>query len=158
MDKNYVKDIRKDLGSRKIILNAAGGVIVKDNKVLLQRRSDNNEWGLIGGLLELDETYLEAALREVKEETGLSVKPLYFLGIYHNHNMVWANGDKAHTIGAYYVFEIIDGNLRIDEESLELRFFGKDELPWLFAEDHRKAVEAYFSGVNFPIPNENKAD
>ncbi len=157
MDKNYVKDIRKDLGNRKIILNAAGGVIVKEGKVLLQRRSDNQKWGLIGGLLELDETYLEAALREVKEETGLTVKPLYFLGIYHNHNMVWANGDKAHTIGAYYAFEIIEGDLRIDEESLELRYFGKDEIPDLFAEDHRKALEAYFSGVKYEIPIENKA-
>ncbi len=153
---DYIKTIRKDLGSKKIILNAAGGVIQKDGKILLQRRSDNGEWSLVGGLLELDETYLEAAYREIKEETGLTVQAKYFLGIYHNHNMVWANGDQAHTIGAYYAFDIVEGEPRIDEESLELRFFGKDELPYLFAEDHRKAVEAYFDGVKLPIPQENE--
>ena len=153
---DYIKTIRKNLGNQKIILNTAGGIIVKNNKILLQRRSDNGEWGLIGGLLELDETYLEAALREVKEETKLVVEPKYFLGIFHNHNMVWSNGDQAHVIGAYYVFEIISGEPRIDDESLELRFFAKEELPYLFAEDHLLAVDAYFKGVRLPLINENK--
>ena len=155
--RDYVRRIRKYLGNQKIILNCAGGVIVKDGKILLQRRSDNNKWGLIGGLLELDETYLEAAYREVKEETGLTVKAKCFLGVYHNHNMVWSNGDQAHTIGAYYVFEIVNGVPRVDEESLELRFFGKDELPPLFAEDHIEAVKAFFNGVSYPIFEENKS-
>ena len=153
---DYIKSIRPKLGHQKIILNTAGGVIVKDGKILLQHRSDNNEWGLIGGLLELNETYLEAALREVKEETGLTVKPLYFLGIFHNHHMVWANGDEAHVIGAYYVFEIAEGEPRIDHESYELKFFAKEEIPYLFAEDHRAALKAYFDGVNLPIIAENK--
>ena len=152
---NYIKGIREKLGSQKIILNCAGGLIAKDGKILFQKRSDNNKWGLVGGLLELNETYLQAAIREVKEETGLDVKPTYFLGMFHHHNMVWSNGDKAHTIGAYYVFEITGGELRIDEESLELRFFSKDEIPPLFAEDHRAAVKAYFEGVRLPIPEEN---
>ena len=99
-NQNYVKRIRRYLGSQKIILNCAGGIVEKDGKILFQHRTDNDKWGLVGGLLELNETYLEAAIREIKEETGLDVKPKYFLGIFHNHNMVWGNGDKAHTIGA----------------------------------------------------------
>ena len=154
--KDYVKRIRKYLGSQKIILNSAGGVIEKEGKILLQRRSDNGKWGLIGGLLEVNETYLEAALREVREETGLIVEPTRFLGIFHNHDMVWANGDQAHVIGAFYAFRILEGEPRVDEESFELRFFGKEELPELFAEDHKEAVKAFFEGVNLPIPEENK--
>lgn len=157
-DKNYVKRIRKYLGDQKIILNCAGGIILKDDKILLQRRSDNNKWGLIGGLLEINETYLEAAYREIKEETGLDVVAKYFLGIYHNHNMEWSNGDKAHTIGAYYVFEIIAGKPRVDEESYELKFFSKDELPYLFAEDHREAVKAFYEGIKYPLFKENKEE
>ncbi|MCR5078528.1 MAG: NUDIX domain-containing protein [Bacilli bacterium] len=153
--RDYVKRIRKYLGNQKIILNSAGGVIEKDGKILLQRRSDNGKWGLIGGLLEVNETYLEAATREVKEETGLIVRPTRFLGIFHNHNMVWANGDQAHVIGAFYAFEIIEGEPRVDEESFELRFFAQEEIPYLFAEDHREAVKAFFDGVNLPIINEN---
>ena len=91
---DYVKSIRAKLGHQKIILNCAGVVIEKDGRILFQRRSDNNRWGLIGGLLELDETYEEAAIREAKEETGLDVQLTAFLGIFHNHNMVWSNGDQ----------------------------------------------------------------
>ena len=75
--------------------------------------------------------------------------------IYHNHNMVWANGDAAHVISAYFIASIISGEPRIDEESLELRFFGLEEMPPLFAEDHRTALEAYFAGVRYPLLREN---
>lgn len=153
--KGYVQKVRRYLGNQKIILNCAGGIILKNNKILLQRRSDNNEWGLVGGLLELDESYLDAAIREIKEETGLTVKAKSFLGIFHNYNMMWGNGDKAHTIGAYYVFEIVDGELRIDGESYELKFFSLSELPHLFAKDHRAAVKAYMEGISLPIFKEN---
>lgn len=155
LPRGYIQKVRRYLGNQKIILNCAGGIVLKNDKILLQRRSDNNEWGLVGGLLELDESYLDAAIREIKEETGLTVKAKSFLGIFHNHNMMWGNGDKAHTIGAYYVFEIVDGELRIDEESYELKFFSLSELPHLFAEDHRAAVKAYMEGISLPIFNEN---
>ncbi len=151
----YIKNIRDGLGSQKIILNCAGGIVEKDGKILFQHRTDNDKWGLVGGLLELNETYLEAAIREIKEETGLDVKPKYFLGIFHNHNMVWGNGDKAHTIGAYYVFEIVGGDLRVDEESFELKFCSEEEIPPLFAPDHQEAVDAYYRGVRQPLFDEN---
>ena len=71
---DYIHALRAVIGSRKIILNCAGAVIVRDGKILLQRRSDNGLWGFPGGLLELNETFAQAALREVREETGLEVR------------------------------------------------------------------------------------
>ena len=153
---DYIHELRKEIGPRKIILNCAGALIVRDGKILFQRRTDNGRWGLIGGLLEMNETYGEAALREIREETGLEVKLESFLGIFHNHHMVWSNGDAAHVISAMYVAEIVSGEPRIDEESYELRFFGRDELPELFAEDHAAALEAYFGGVRLPLLHENR--
>ena len=110
----------------------------------------------IGGLVEMNETYAQAAVREAREETGLEVKLTGFLGIFHNHDMVWANGDAAHVISAMYTAEIVSGEPRIDEESFELRFFGKDEFPELFAEDHIAALEAWCGGVRFPLFTENE--
>ncbi|MBQ3374632.1 MAG: NUDIX domain-containing protein [Oscillospiraceae bacterium] len=153
---DYIHELRKEIGPRKIILNCAGALIVKDDKILFQRRTDNGKWGLIGGLLEMNETYEEAALREIREETGLEVRLDSFLGIFHNHNMVWSNGDAAHVISAFYTASIITGTPRIDEESYELQFFGRDEMPELFAEDHIAALHAYFSGVRYPLLQENK--
>ena len=152
---DYIHDLRKLIGPRKIILNCAGALILKDDRILFQRRSDNGKWGLIGGLLEMNETYQEAVLREVREETGLEVRLESFLGIYHNHNMVWSNGDCAHVITAYYIASIMRGEPRIDEESFELRFFGREEIPQLFAEDHRAALAAYYAGVRYPLLREN---
>ncbi len=153
---DYIHELRKEIGSRKIILNCAGALIIRDDKILFQRRADNGKWGLIGGLLEMNETYEQAALREIHEETGLDVRLESFLGIFHNHHMVWSNGDTAHVISAVFTAGIISGTPRIDEESYELRFFGKDELPELFAEDHRAALDAYFRGVRYPLLQENK--
>ncbi|MBR2854679.1 MAG: hypothetical protein IKE81_10175 [Clostridia bacterium] len=59
-------------------------------------------------------------------------------------------------ISAMFTAGIVSGEPRIDEESYELRFFGKDELPELFAEDHITALEAYFHGVRYPLLQENK--
>ena len=153
---DYIHDLRKLTGPRKLILNCGGVVIEKDGKVLFQRRADNGTWGLIGGLVEMNETYAQAAVREAREETGLEVKLTGFLGIFHNHDMVWANGDAAHVISAMYTAEIVSGEPRIDEESFELRFFGKDEFPELFAEDHIAALEAWRGGVRFPLFTENE--
>ena len=152
---DYIHDLRKLIGPRKIILNCAGAVIVREEKILFQRRTDNGRWGLIGGLLEMNETYEQAALREIREETGLEVELDSFLGIFHNHHMVWSNGDAAHVISAMYTARIVSGEPRIDEESYELRFFGREELPELFAEDHIAALDACFRGVRYPLPQEN---
>ena len=153
---DYIHGLRQLTGPRKLILNCAGALIVRDEKILFQRRTDNGKWGLIGGLLEMNETYEEAAIREIREETGLEVRLESFLGIFHNHNMVWSNGDAAHVISAMYTAGIISGEPRIDEESYELRFFGKDEIPALFAEDHIAALNAYFGGVRNPLLKENR--
>ncbi|MBQ8072228.1 MAG: NUDIX domain-containing protein [Clostridia bacterium] len=152
---DYIHDLRKVIGPRKIILNCAGALIIRDDQILVQRRTDNGKWGLIGGLVEMNETYAQAALRETREETGLEVKLDSFLGIFHNHDMVWSNGDAAHVITAMFTASIISGEPRIDEESFELRFFGKDEMPELFAEDQRAALKAYLDGVKYPLLQEN---
>jgi 8-oxo-dGTP diphosphatase len=52
-------------------VEAAGGVIVRDSRVLLVHRPRYDDWSLPKGKLETGESFEEAALREVEEETGL---------------------------------------------------------------------------------------
>lgn len=144
---DYVKYIRSRVGHDKIILNASGAIIAKDDKILLQRRSDNGAWGLIGGILEMGETYHQGALREIKEETGLDVNLDYLVGIYHGFNMKWPSGDEAHAICAVFKASIVGGELKKDHESLDLKFFSKDEIPSIPAEDHKEAIKDFFNGV-----------
>ena len=51
---------------------------------------------------------------------------------------------------------IVKGEPGIDEESYELRFFSRKEIPELFAEDHIASLEAYFKGVRYPLMHENR--
>ena len=145
---DYIKMIRPMVGHQRIILTAAGAIITReDGKILLQRRSDNGNWSLVGGLMELDETFEQTALREIREETGLEVKLDYLVGVYHNRHAQWPNGDKAHVVCAVYKASIISGEPRADEESLELRFFDPKDLPVLPSQDYQEAVRDYFQGV-----------
>ena len=43
------------------------------NQILIEKRSDSNRWGLIGGGLEIDESLEQCLIREVYEETGLNL-------------------------------------------------------------------------------------
>ncbi len=60
-------------------LVGAGGIVVRDNRVLLVRRGREplkGQWSIPGGLIDVGETLREAVIREVKEETGLDVEPV----------------------------------------------------------------------------------
>ena len=52
-------------------LRAAGGLVVRDGRVLIVHRPKYDDWAFPKGKLEEGETWEDAALREVEEETGL---------------------------------------------------------------------------------------
>ena len=52
-------------------VEAAGGVVVRDGQVLLVHRPRYDDWTLPKGKLDPGESFQEAAVREVEEETGL---------------------------------------------------------------------------------------
>jgi 8-oxo-dGTP pyrophosphatase MutT (NUDIX family) len=53
------------------VVRAAGGIVVRDGLVLLVHRPKYDDWSLPKGKLESGESWEEAALREVEEETGV---------------------------------------------------------------------------------------
>ncbi|HWB21898.1 MAG TPA: NUDIX hydrolase [Gaiellaceae bacterium] len=52
-------------------IGAAGGVVLRDGKVLLVHRPEYDDWTIPKGKLDPGETWEEAAVRELEEETGL---------------------------------------------------------------------------------------
>lgn len=65
-------------------LVGVGAVVLRDDRVLLIRRSRPpraGEWSLPGGLQTLGETVFEAAVREVREETSVAVRPLALIDV-----------------------------------------------------------------------------
>lgn len=141
-NKDYIKWIRGKVGHEKIIIVYAGGCIFNENgEVLLQKRADCNKWGFPGGAIELGETPEMAAIREVKEETGLDVDINKLIGIYTDSDVVCVNGDKVHSICIGYEMSIVGGDLVCDkEETLELNFFSLNDMPELFCKQHEELL------------------
>ena len=70
-----------------------------DKRVLLQKRADVGLWGIPSGHVEPGETLLNAAVREVMEETGLEVRIKRLIGIYSDpasQVFCYPNGKNVH--------------------------------------------------------------
>ncbi|MDR0271599.1 NUDIX hydrolase [Paenibacillus sp.] len=142
---DYIKWIRSKVGSEMIILNFAGVIITnKEGQILLQRRRDKDAWGFPGGAMKIGESADETAKREVEEETGLKINIEALIGIYTKYFDEYANGDQAQTIAFFYKGNISGGEIvKENEESIELKFFNKDEVPELFNQQHHDAFNDF---------------
>ena len=70
---SYISDIRKKVGNDPVFMPLASGIIMENNKILLQKRTDDGTWAFHGGCLELGETFEEALKREIKEELNVLI-------------------------------------------------------------------------------------
>jgi 8-oxo-dGTP pyrophosphatase MutT (NUDIX family) len=142
---DYVRDLRALVGSRPLLL-AAAGVLVQNGaaNVLLQRRGGDGTWGIPGGALELGESLEAAARRELTEETGLVAGALELLDVYSGPDFFlrYPNGDEAYVVGATFRTRAVDGVPRLDElESIDLRYFALDALPSTMNLYNRRVLE-----------------
>lgn len=132
--KDYVRWIRQRVGSRKMFL-VFGSVVLRDRqgRVLLQRRTDFDFWGLPGGVLELGEDIVTCARRELREETGLSAGRLRLVGVYTDprYEVRYPNGDEVQQFTVCFTGEVAGGKMAVDGvETAAQRFFVPEEIPW----------------------------
>jgi 8-oxo-dGTP diphosphatase len=67
------------------MVRAAGGIVERDGRVLLVHRARYDDWTFPKGKLEDGESWEDAAVRELEEETGLRVTLGDYLGETHYH-------------------------------------------------------------------------
>lgn len=148
---NYIKKVRKRFGHDELILNYAGCIIFDgEDRLLLQKRSDCNQWGFLGGMVEYGESVAEAAIREVKEESGLDVEVTSLYGVYSKYFAEFTNGDKAQPIVNMFKAKIIGGEIiKENDETLELKFFDLDNIPPLFCKQHQDILDDIIAGREF---------
>ena len=130
---NYITELRKHVGHLPILTAGVGLLIFNnENKILMQLRTDYNQWGFPGGSMELGESFEEVASRELKEETNLEIDDLRLIKILSGKDTYreYPNGDKLYDITAIFVIKKYHGELKInDDESKKLDWFDINNLP-----------------------------
>ena len=130
IDEKYIRNI---VGHIPMHRPVAVAVIFKDNKVLLQKRSDNGMWALHGGGMELGETYLDTLKRELKEE--LNIEPINpkLLGIFSGEKMYHKyekSQDEVYVLSHAFICTDYKGEISFtDGEVTNLKWFDIDNLP-----------------------------
>ncbi len=122
---------------------AVVGIIMKDSKILLTKRSfliDKGKWCLPGGRIKSQEKAENALVREIKEETNLEAINIKFL-FYHDEIIPRLN---SHNI--VLVFRIdVEGIPKKNYEVSEIRLFTKKEIDNLdLAFDHKTILTKFF--------------
>ena len=127
----YISELRKFVGHKPLMVTAAMCIIYNEaeNKMLLEKRTDNGMWCVPGGAIELGETLEEALRREVKEETALDIFNPKLFDVRANVHMVYPNQDEVYYTDVVYVITEFGGEMKPDAESKELRWVPLDELP-----------------------------
>jgi 8-oxo-dGTP diphosphatase len=108
----------------------ACAVCVDDDRVLLVRRRGapfKGYWDLPGGFLDEGEHPLDAVRRELREETGLTIEPETFLGVWMDR---YGDDESAQaTLNLYWTARVVAGDARPDDDITDLAWFEVDELP-----------------------------
>jgi 8-oxo-dGTP pyrophosphatase MutT (NUDIX family) len=130
-----------------VVTNAAG-------EVLLICRSDNDNWALPGGAIDLGESMVQAAVRETREETGIDCEVTGLVGIYTDpqHVILYtSNGETRQEFSIVLTARATGGEPTRSEESSEVRWIPRKELgAYSMDRSMRLRIDRYLEGRAAP--------
>jgi len=113
--------------------SACAAIFDESGRVCLILRKDNRHWAIPGGAIEDNETAAAAAVREVKEETGLEVKVLRLVGVYSNPRetaITYPDGTTRIWVSILFECALVGGTEKPQpDEVLKIEWHGPDQLP-----------------------------
>jgi 8-oxo-dGTP diphosphatase len=107
------------------------GVILDGNRVLLSVRGkapSEGKWGLPGGAVEVGETVREAVVREILEETGVTVRPVKLITVLDSIHRDEDGRVRYHYILFEYLCEYVSGEVSPSSDAPDARWVKFDEL------------------------------
>ncbi len=145
----------EDGGKGKLRHAVVNAIILKENKILLVKRSpkitEGGKWGLVGGFMDRDETLEQALKREVFEEVGYRLKKVSFFTVIDNPNR---KGSDWQNINFIYICQAGKKEGKADWESTEQEWFDLNNLPKeeQIAFDHFEIINLYLKNKNNTFP------
>jgi 8-oxo-dGTP diphosphatase len=111
-------------------LVGVGAIIIDDGRVLLIKRGHlplAGEWSIPGGVLEVGETLREAAIREAREETCMTVKPADLLGVYDRVIRDHDGRTLYHYVLIDFLCRRVGGEAQAADDADEVSWFTQEE-------------------------------
>lgn len=124
---------------------AALAVVIRDDHVLLVRRKkepDACKWGFAGGHVEWGETALDAAARELREETSVIAEPLKYITNIDVISADPATQDSYHFLLTVVLCKYISGEPQAADDVSAARWFPISHVATLEMSDHVQEVIA----------------
>jgi ADP-ribose pyrophosphatase YjhB (NUDIX family) len=112
-------------------LVGVGVVLVCSGKILLEKRKNEpgkGKWSIPGGLVELGEEAERTAIREVWEETGLTVGKPELIDVLDNVELDEDGRVKYHFVMIDYFLRLKGGTLKASSDAAELRWVNLDDV------------------------------
>ena len=116
-------------------------------EILMIRRSDNGNWALPGGAMDLGESLPDAAVRETLEETGIEVEITGLVGIYTDprHVILYtSNGEVRQEFSVVFTARPLSGTPTPSDESREVRWVAQKELAALTMDPSMRMRVAHY--------------
>jgi len=101
------------------------GVVIDGNRVLLSIRGkapSKGKWGLPGGAVEVGEAVREAVVREILEETGVTVKPVKLITVFDSIHRDEDDRVRYHYILFEYLCEYVSGEVTPSSDAPDARW------------------------------------
>ncbi|MBB4934605.1 ADP-ribose pyrophosphatase YjhB (NUDIX family) [Lipingzhangella halophila] len=106
-------------------------VINEHDEVLLIRRSDNDNWAVPGGAIDLGESVPDAAVRETREESGITCEITGISGIYSDPKHIiyyTSDGEARQEFSMVLTARPVSGDPATSDESREVRWVPRTDL------------------------------
>lgn len=131
-------------------------VVVNDaGEILMIRRSDNDNWAVPGGAIDLGESVAQAAVRETLEESGIECEITGVVGIYSDpkHVILYtSNGEVRQEFSIVLTARPLSGQPTPSSESSEVRWVPVSTVrEYTMDRSMRIRVEDYLEGQGSPI-------
>lgn len=140
---DFVLDLRRKIGTDPLPLVGVTAVVLRDDRVLLGRRSDNGHLTPVTGIVDPGEEPADAAVRETLEEAGVRCRVERLAWVHQIPRITYSNGDQSDYLDLTFRCRWVSGDpFPVDGEMTEVGWYDLAALPAFEQGDMRQRIES----------------